>query len=861
MVGRAAELTAIETSFAVPEVPGVVLAGGTGIGKTRLARDALARFAARGRRTDWVAGTRAAASVPFGAVAHLLPPDWVPHGHPLAVLQMVLGHVRAWGGRDAVVLGVDDAHLLDDGSATVLGHLARHGLAFLVLTVRTGEAVPDAVAALWKDGGVHRLELRALPPAAIDELLDGALPGDLDGRSRRRLHRSAAGNPLVLSELVRSGRAAGTLRQRYGIWHWGGECRTHGRLTELVADRLRALDPGARDVLELTACGEPVPWSFLERLTDPSATRAAEASGLVVVERGGARHSARLTHPVYGEVLRATLPAGRARDLWRRLATAALATPMRRRDDALRAAIWQLNGGARDHPDVLRLGARQAIDRADLVLAQRLAEAARAAGPGPDADCLLAEILEYRGQSAAAAAVLSADPPPDGSRAMWAVARASTLYWGAGETAHAQRVLDLAARGPGADLVEATRAWILLFDGRCAETITVATRILGDPAAGDQAAIWACAVGTAAAGFIGRSALAAALYERGLAVATRCRDELPWGVVEVGYGGCLARLGLGDLNAAWALADAGYRSTVDGPAGLMPGGWAGFRGLVEAAQGRPGPASASLREAVAALEDNDTFRFVRCCMAALAGVVALTGDAGTAADWLARTDRRPGGGNRLFGPWTELARAWTAAAGGATTDAVRLAQGAAALAGTCELSTVEAVARYDVVRLGGPADLPRLRELATALGTPLSAALAAAAAAVEAADPGGLVEAGAAFEGLGHWLLATEALTAAARAYRDAGRHGSAALYAAKAAALRERCAGARTPLSGGTELTDLLTPREREVALLAVEHSGPQIAQRLGLSVRTVNNNLARAYAKLGVSGRDRLRELLDGR
>ena len=45
---------------------------------------------------------------------------------------------------------------------------------------------------------------------------------------------------------------------------------------------------------------------------------------------------------------------------------------------------------------------------------------------------------------------------------------------------------------------------------------------------------------------------------------------------------------------------------------------------------------------------------------------------------------------------------------------------------------------------------------------------------------------------------------------------------------------------------------------LLAVDHTSPQIAGRLGLSPRTVTNNLARAYAKLGVSGRAGLRALL---
>jgi DNA-binding CsgD family transcriptional regulator len=55
-----------------------------------------------------------------------------------------------------------------------------------------------------------------------------------------------------------------------------------------------------------------------------------------------------------------------------------------------------------------------------------------------------------------------------------------------------------------------------------------------------------------------------------------------------------------------------------------------------------------------------------------------------------------------------------------------------------------------------------------------------------------------------------------------------------------------------------VLTAREREVVLLAADSSSREIAEKLGLSTRTVDNNLARAYAKLGISGRAELRSLL---
>jgi DNA-binding CsgD family transcriptional regulator len=351
---------------------------------------------------------------------------------------------------------------------------------------------------------------------------------------------------------------------------------------------------------------------------------------------------------------------------------------------------------------------------------------------------------------------------------------------------------------------DGSRPWLLLLDGRCAEALAAANAVLDAAGAGRPGLIRAAAGGTAAAGFLGRVGDAARIHRRGVALAA----GLPWGAVELGYARCLAHLGSGDLGRAWA--------------------------------------------------DADPSRLPGLCLAGLAGVSGLAGDAAGARTWMAAADRRAGTPDRLFGPWVGLWRAWTASAAGETGEAVAAASAAVGLSGRADLPTIEAAARYDLARLGAPTDLRRLDALAGAVRTPLSAAMAGAARALSTVDGDGLARAGSAFGALGQHLLAAEAVTAAAGAYRRAGQRGTAAVYREKAAALRARCPLARTPLLAPDDATAVLTPREREVVLLAVRLSSQQIATRLGLSLHTVNNNLARSYAKLGVSGRAELRSLL---
>jgi hypothetical protein len=148
-VGRDEELRSIAAAYREASASGVVIAGDAGVGKTRLAHEALARLAAPGRRVEWVTATRSAAAVPLGAVSHLLPPD-CPDDGGLGAFLYAARHFTANGGQ-RIVLAIDDAHLLDDPSAALVHHLALQRLAYVLVTVRSGEDTPDAVAALWRE--------------------------------------------------------------------------------------------------------------------------------------------------------------------------------------------------------------------------------------------------------------------------------------------------------------------------------------------------------------------------------------------------------------------------------------------------------------------------------------------------------------------------------------------------------------------------------------------------------------------------------------------------------------------------------------------------------------------------------------
>ena len=110
------------------------------------------------------------------------------------------------------VIGVDDAHLLDELSATLLHQLAIDKAVHMIATVRSGEAVPDAITSLWKDDHVVRVALTPFSKEQSVELVERVLGGRLEGLSADLMWDASGGNALFLRHLVQGAVESGSLR-------------------------------------------------------------------------------------------------------------------------------------------------------------------------------------------------------------------------------------------------------------------------------------------------------------------------------------------------------------------------------------------------------------------------------------------------------------------------------------------------------------------------------------------------------------------------------------------------------------------------------------------------------------------------
>ena len=151
-----------------------------------------------------------------------------------------------------------------------------------------------------------------------------------------------------------------------------------------------------------------------------------------------------LAHPVYGDVIDASLPAIRAHAVRLRLAELVGRRRPRSPDDALRIARWLLDAGEPIPLDVLVDAARAANRAGDADLGARLAALARDGGGGVEAALLLARahymLRRYREADDALAAVEGTEMSEE-LAGEYVIQRIGILFWGLEQPQEARALL------------------------------------------------------------------------------------------------------------------------------------------------------------------------------------------------------------------------------------------------------------------------------------------------------------------------------------------------------------------------------------------------------------------------------------
>jgi DNA-binding CsgD family transcriptional regulator len=858
VIGRGAELELFDRALGSPDSAGLVIHGAAGVGKTRLADECRERAAYGGHPTERVVGSQTAALLPLSAVAALVP-GGPAGGDPDGEVNMVGFFEETRRALDdryhsrRLVTVADDVSLLDSASLALLGYLVGRGSIFLIATVRTGDAVPDLVTGLWRDGRVERVDLDDLSRTQLDTLLHLALGGPMEAGSGRELWEASRGNPLYLRELLLGALESGALRERSGVWHLEHKLPSTGRLLDLVQQRIGLLTAEARSMVELLALCQPVELGYLDDTAPNGVLESLERAGLVTVNLEDGE--ARLSHPLHGEVVRASMPAMRARTILLREAQRLEAAKNASGPALLRSAVWKLDAGARPAPDILIRGAQLARHAHDFRIVRRLVAAIPEEQLDPVGALLLGEALYELGAFNESERILALGqrlPSPGQIALRLAVTRTKNAFWGLCRPDAALAVITEARRvltsEPLAEEVSADEAAIWMFSGHPLRALDVLDRIAGSEI---RTRVVRAIVRAPVLAAMGRTSEAVKVAEAGFADHMVLGDELAIAhpathIVNQAY----ALAEAGRLGEAERLAQAGADAVATSRVPIGQFWFAVTIGRVSTLQGRLTTARRYFAEAAGLAEANFFAGPRRLALAGLAMVHAMLGNAAEADRAIRQRDELPPFG--FLEPEQHLADAWTAVARRQPRKGVEHFRRAAADAAATGHLTAESWLLHDLVRTSGGGASDRLSQLAGECDSPLVSARARHAVAAHARDADELAKAADDFEAMGAILLAAEAAADAAEAFRRAGDQRAATAASRRSSALAASCEGAVTPGLVRADSVVPLSGREREIAMLAAEGlSSKDIADRLYLSVRTVNNHLQSAYSKLGVSSR----------
>ncbi|WP_290805448.1 LuxR family transcriptional regulator [Herbiconiux sp.] len=855
--GRGDLLARVSTALADSPTLAIVLHGSTGIGKSRAAAESATILEKQAWSVIRLSARTSVSSLPLGGLSPLFagarPEFGALAADPIALLHLATERIRAIGGTGRILLVVDDLSAMDDLSVAVIAHLVQSRTVKLLATVGEGEPIPDAILALWSESSAQRIDLAPLSSDETAELLARAFGESVARRTAEELHRAAGGNPLFLRELCIGALQAGTLIRESGVWQLQGEPVGTTALNAVIDRRLGALTEAQRDAVERLAICQPLPVKEMHQPGIRTTLSELARMGLVALNESPGLVTASLAQPHYVGVIRAGMSILRIEDILSEQADIAAAgdpSP----EDAFRVAVWRLDAGQPASPDLLLDGARLAQLTHNHALAAKLSQAAIDSGAsGAAAHLVLADAHRRLGAADAAREAAESASSVDASQPQTetlSVSIASTLalirHDRPGGIDAALSLLDETGRRHPryAALVTVTRSMMLFTVERSGAALNEIEPLRAPGAVVPELrgmVAMAAAMPLAGAGRWSESQAEVQLLLTG---APAARDR----AFALFTAASSALIG-GSLDDARILALEALSESIQFDDEVSTRYAELLLGHVLLQIGSVASASRWLGDAIAGSRTKGPQNLHRVALGTLAVARMAGGDLDGATEILGRIDDDAPEGNFHYRLATALMRARrgerAAAVAQLRADADSYLEGGVLYLATSLL--------YQAARMGGAAEVTaQLDEIAARGDSPLFAARADHARALATPSTVAFRAAADAWLAIGGLLPAAEALASASSCARMAGDGQAAIALHQRAVELADRCDGADLAALHASAVPDVLTPREREIVDLAtLGLTSQEIATRLFLSVRTVDNHLQSSYGKLGIGGR----------
>ena len=842
VVARAPVVERVLDGIGNPSVRLVLITGDAGIGKSSVLDEvALRSRAARA----W--GVRSLSGMPLSALAHLVPPAKTR-------IELIRSLIAAAGP----VLCVDDLDACDPLSRSLLDRLTAEPGRTVVATVRTEDgAPPPSLEPLFARVSTAVVRVDPLTRDQSDALVRDELRGPVGTGLLDEVWRRTQGNPLFALQVLRSANDDGVIVSRSGRWAVSGRLPLPRSLRQTLLARLDALSGPACEAAEFLAGLGRIRLTRFDASGRGAAIRELADAGLVTIDdRGDGRGpSTDFAHPLFAEAVWDRTGALRRRDVLAEHLAAERAEPD---PDPVRIAVLSLDLDGRANADELMPALRLATGGLDAAVVLRFATATIAKARGDDLEEVVraeAGALVQLGRVDEALATIAAAlqrTRPGRTAVRLALLQHELMIWAGGDQpAAAQLVREQRRRYPRWLRLPRAAFAVAEADGLVfASHPDAAIAILDRDARPWRRMDPELAVARA-------TVLAHALTPQGrLNVAVATLDSTG------DAGGEVAAVLRSLVTTLWGAPDEAHRIAVDAhrvasDAGFLQGQAFAALAAAVAARHRGDPAATlDWADRAAAASAGRMPDVLRLALLQTASAQAMT-PAGVEAETVAELEAVEGGIGFLRHQ-LPLARAWKADAAG---DPIARDQILAEAVGDARregAGGAEGMLLHEWIRMGrrGLADpiaaLPR--------GYPLIEARILLARGIDADDQGLLIEAADAFEALGMSLFAAEAAAAASRLVFDQEREDLRVRARRLADLVGAPTSFLLADVPAEHRRAQLLTPREREIASLARNRSSPEIAQALQLSVRTVENHLARAFRKLGISARNELPADLDG-